>query len=162
MEIEECCKLAKDLNLEIILTPFDEIALNEICDSKINLSAIKIASCDLTNASLIKAAANLEIPLIVSTGMSYEREILKTSIQLRNLFVDHAFLHCNSTYPSPIEDSNLKYISRLKDITKTIVGYSSHEGDMTIPLCSISHGAQIVEFHITRSRESKGTDHSFN
>ena len=73
--------------------------------------------------------------------------------------VEHAFLHCNSTYPSPTEDVNLRYIKRLQNITQTIVGFSSHDGNSTVPIGAICQGAKIVEFHITRSIESPGTDH---
>jgi sialic acid synthase SpsE len=91
--------------------------------------------------------------------MSYERDIRNASFLLRTLFAQHAFLHCNSTYPAPPEDVNLNYISRLRDMTNTVVGYSSHDGNIITPLASIAKGAQLVEFHITRSRSSPGTDH---
>lgn len=158
-ELESCCDLAEELGLAIIVTPFDEMALNEILNSKIKLSALKIASCDLTNLSLIKNCSGTNLPLIISTGMSYEREILKTSRYLLDSMVEHAFLHCNSTYPTPIEDINLNYINRLKEITNVIVGYSSHDGNINIPLNSIAHGAKIIEFHITKSKDAQGTDH---
>mgnify|MGYP000039607832 CR=1 FL=1 len=158
-EISKCCDFANSLDMDFIVTPFDEIALNQIIDKEISLSAIKIASCDLTNLSLIKHCSQCKLPLIISTGMSYEREIINTSRFLNEMMIEHAFLHCNSTYPSPVEDTNLKYIERLRDLTKTIVGFSSHEGNINIPLNSISYGAKIIEFHITRSIESLGTDH---
>ena len=158
-EISKCSKFANDAGMDFIITPFDEIALRQILDKKINLSAIKIASCDLTNLSLIDHCSKTNLPLIISTGMSYEREIINTSKYLNEKMIEHAFLHCNSTYPAPIEDTNLKYIERLSQITKTVVGFSSHEGNINIPLSSIAYGAKIIEFHITRSSDSLGTDH---
>lgn len=155
----DCFNLAKELELEFVLTPFDEIALNEILDSKIIPSAIKIASCDLSNEPLIYECCKTGYPIILSTGMSFEREIAKTSNFMKRQMVGHAFLHCNSTYPAPAEDINLNYIRRLKEITKTVVGYSSHDGNIIIPAASILQGADIIEFHITRSKEEKGTDH---
>ena len=158
-ELKECIDYAKECNLEVIVTPFDEDALEEIKKANLNLSALKIASCDLTNIPLIKACSRLNLPLIISTGMSFERDISETSLVVRSLMIEHAFLHCNSTYPAPPEDINLSYLSRLKEITKTVVGYSSHDGNIQIPIFSIGHGANILEFHITRSINSKGTDH---
>ena len=158
-EIAECCRFAKDKELDFIITPFDEIALNQIISNNINISAIKIASCDLTNLDLIKHCAKTQLPLIISTGMSFEREIINTSRYLNEMMIEHAFLHCNSTYPAPVEDTNLSYINRLKEITKTIVGFSSHEGNLNIPLTAIAYGAKIIEFHVTRSKDSLGTDH---
>ena len=64
-----------------------------------------------------------------------------------------------ATYPAPPEDINLSYIRRLKEITRTVVGYSSHDGNIQVPICSIGYGAEILEFHITRSNKAKGTDH---
>ena len=158
-DLRDCCNFAREQKLEVIVTPFDEIALQELLGSNICLSALKIASCDLTNIPLIKKCAETGLPLILSTGMSFEREIRATSQFLQSILAEHAFLHCNSTYPSPPTDINLAYISRLKEITKSVVGYSSHDGNTLIPCGAIAHGARIVEFHITRSHESKGTDH---
>ena len=158
-ELLECSDFATELGLDVIVTPFDELALEEIIKLKIKLTAIKIASCDLTNLPLIESCSKMNLPLILSTGMSYEREIIKVSRFLNDSMIEHAFLHCNSTYPAPIEDTNLSYIKRLRDITKVIVGFSSHEGNINIPLAAISYGAKIIEFHITQSKELIGTDH---
>ena len=126
------------------------MALDQIIKKILNYRN-KIASCDLTNLSLIEHCAKTGIPLILSTGMSYERNIIDKQI-LQKLMVEHAFLHCNSTYPSPSEDINLKYIKRLQNITQTIVGFSSHDGNSTIPIGDMPR-SKIVEFHITRSIE---------
>lgn len=158
-QLTQCCEFAKRIGIKTIITPFDEVALEEIINAKIDLSAIKIASCDLSNFPLIKNCAETNLPLILSTGMSYERDIIKTSKYLLDLMVEHSFLHCNSTYPSPIEDANLSYISRIRSLTNVIVGFSSHEGNLNIPLSSIAHGAKILEFHITKSKNLRGTDH---
>jgi sialic acid synthase SpsE/sugar phosphate isomerase/epimerase len=157
--LAECCSLARDLDMGVVVTPFDETALKELMASDARPDAIKIASCDLTNHHLIRACAATELPLVLSTGMSYERDIQATSRLLRTLMVEHAFLHCNSTYPAPPHDINLAYLPRLREITRTIVGYSSHDGDPIIPTGAVAHGARIIEFHITRSHDSQGTDH---
>jgi sialic acid synthase SpsE/sugar phosphate isomerase/epimerase len=157
--IEQCCSLARDQGMEAVITPFDEIALQEVMDSSAKPTALKIASCDLTNHPLIRSCASTGLPLILSTGMSYERDIQSTSNLLRSLMIEHAFLHCNSTYPAPPHDVNLAYMNRLRNITRTVVGYSSHDGNTIIPTGAIAFGASILEFHITRSRESEGTDH---
>jgi sialic acid synthase SpsE/sugar phosphate isomerase/epimerase len=154
-----CCQLARDLGMEAVVTPFDETALQELIESDARPAALKIASCDLTNHPLIRTCAATNLPLVLSTGMSYERDIQATSQLLKTLMVEHAFLHCNSTYPAPPHDIHLAYLSRLRDITRTIVGYSSHDGDPVIPTGAVAHGARIIEFHITRSHAAQGTDH---
>lgn len=154
-----CCNRASEIGLDVIITPFDENALEEITSSPIPLAALKIASCDLTNTSLIQACTSYGLPVILSTGMSYEREIVATASLLKSLFAEYSFLHCNSTYPAPPSDVNLKYIPRLRELCDAVVGYSSHDGNIAIPVASIAIGAKIVEFHITRSRDLQGTDH---
>ena len=72
--------------------------------------AIKIASCDMTNNLLIENCAKHNLPMILSTGMSNETEIIRTNQLLEDLNVNRCFLHCNSTYPTPIDDVNLSYI----------------------------------------------------
>ena len=67
-------------------------------------------------------------------------------------YLNHAFLHCNSTYPAPPEDINLAYISRLGELTNCVSGYSSHDGNIYIPYVSIGFGARIIECHITREK----------
>ena len=90
--------------------------------------------------------------------MSNETEILRTNQLLEDLNVNRCFLHCNSTYPTPIDDVNLSYINRLK-LMNCIIGYSSHDGNKLIPLASIASGAKIIELHITKDKNAMGTDH---
>ncbi|MDA7685447.1 N-acetylneuraminate synthase family protein [bacterium] len=159
--LNQCCEFASSLGLQVIITPFNETSFEEIVACNCTFSAIKIASCDLTNILLINYILDkgLDKPLILSTGMSYERDIIKTASFLRENKKEYALLHCNSTYPAPAEDINLSYISRLAELTDTVVGYSSHDGEPSIPMSSICHGASIIEFHITRDKYAKGTDH---
>ena len=144
-------------NLDFIGTPFDQKSLERLINYKPN--AIKIASCDLTNNFLIESCAKCNLPMILSTGMSNETEIIKANQLLEELNVHKCFLHCNSTYPTPLNDVNLNYINRLQKITNSIVGYSSHDGDQLIALASIPAGAKIIEVHVTKDRNDIGTDH---
>ena len=158
-DLKECCLYAKGKGISVIVTPFDKEALKEIELIMDNISALKIASCDLMNHELINLCINKNKPLIISTGMSYEHEIIQTSQLLLGKMCEHAFLHCCSTYPAPLEDINLNYIDRLHDITEAVIGYSSHDGQVLIPYLAIAKGADIIEVHITRSHSQKGTDH---
>ena len=148
---------AKQLNLHVIVTPFTHKALERA--TKLNIDALKIASCDLTNIPLIQKCIDTGLPLILSTGMSFEHEIISTASFVSARTSNYIFLHCNSTYPAPPSDINLAYIPRLSEITSNIVGYSSHDGDVSIPLSSISLGARCIEVHITSDKKSIGTDH---
>ena len=156
-EEENIINYIKQKSLDFIGTPFDKKSLQRLLTYKPD--ALKIASCDLTNNILIETCAKEKIPIILSTGMSSETEIIRTNQLLEELNINRCFLHCNSTYPTPLEDVNLSYINRLKEITQCVVGYSSHDGDQIIPLASIASGAKIIEVHVTKDKSAKGTDH---
>ena len=157
-EEELIVNFIKKKGLDFIGTPFDNEALNRLL--MYQPDAIKIASCDLTNILLIKECAKHNLPLILSTGMSSETELINVNNWLNNKNVNKCFLHCNSTYPTPIEDNNLNYINRMKLITESIIGYSSHNGDPIIPIAAAALGAKIIELHVTSNKEAIGTDHS--
>ena len=142
--------------IKYLCTPWDEHSV-DILDS-FNVSALKIASADLSNPYLIKKAASLGKPLILSTGMSYESEIRSAVELLDSLSVPYALLHCNSTYPAPDSDIQLQYIQRLREL-HPIVGYSGHERGTAITIAAVALGAVIVERHLTLDRSLEGPDH---
>jgi len=148
---------AKTKGLITIFTPFDNKAL--LRGLTYNPHAIKIASCDLTNIPLLKQAASTGLPLIISTGMAYEYEILDALATVDVLNDNICFLHTNSTYPAPRCDLNLRYLSRLHQITGRVVGYSSHDGSVEPSYLALGAGAKLFEVHITHSRDQDGTDH---
>ena len=69
-------------------------------------------------------------------------------------------MHCNSAYPTPSEDVNLKAIKTLKKKFKVQVGFSDHTVSTSAPLAAVTMGAKVIEKHITLSRKLKGPDHS--
>ena len=89
--------------------------------------------------------------------MSTIEEIDK-AVSIIDSYSDYALLHCNSVYPAPIEDLNLKCIQTLKDRYDCEVGYSGHEFGLTTTIASICMGASIIERHITLDRTMWGTD----
>ncbi|MHA3960297.1 N-acetylneuraminate synthase family protein [Synechococcus sp. LTW-G] len=139
-----------------ICTPWDECSLDVL--ATMDVPALKLASADLCNPYLIAKAAKLGVPLILSTGMSFENEILLAIDQLNRLSVPFALLHCNSTYPAPETDIQLPYIRRLKEL-HGVIGYSGHERGIAISLAAVAMGATIVERHITLDRSLEGPDH---
>ena len=119
---------------------------------------MKIASADLCNPYLIAKAASLGKPLILSTGMSFEHEIIRAIEQLRALNTPFALLHCNSAYPAPECDIQLAYITRLREL-HGLIGYSGHERGIAITFAAVALGAKLVERHITLDRDMEGPDH---
>ena len=123
------------------------------------VAAFKIASADLTNHSLITEVLDANVPVIMSTGMSTESEIVSSVGILKESMASFALLHCQSCYPPAFKDVNLKYMSRLEEIGDSIVGYSSHERGFHVAVSSVALGALIIEKHITLDRNARGVDH---
>jgi len=149
-------KKCDDLNLELIITPFDEDSATFA--HELGISAFKIASADMTNYSLIRKCASFGIPLIISTGMWNEEDIRKCVSYCDTLEFEYTLLLANSTYPTPYESLNLGFFDTLKSIHSS-VGYSGHERGTFIPIAAVAKGATIVEKHITFDRYAEGPDH---
>lgn len=143
-------------NVTYLCTPWDEPSVDVLAE--FDVAAVKIASADLCNPYLIAKAARLGKPMILSTGMAHEHEIIRAIGQLHQLGVPFALLHCNSAYPAPESDIQLNYLGRLKQL-HSLVGYSGHERGIAITLGAVALGAKLVERHITLDRGMEGPDH---
>lgn len=140
-----------------LCTPWDLLSIRVL--EEYGMDGFKVASADFTNNEMLEALAKTGKPLICSTGMSKEAEIRGSVSLLRRLGASYALLHCNSTYPTPFKDVNLSYLSRLKELASSVVGYSGHERGYTVPLAAVALGARIVEKHFTVDRNMEGNDH---
>ena len=138
-------------------TPWDEKSI-EVLES-FGVKAYKVASADLTNLPLLDIISKTGKPLIISTGMSREDEVIEVKSFLEKREIEFAFLHCNSTYPAPFQDINLNWIKSLKKI-HPLVGYSGHERGTAVSLAALSLGACIIERHFTLDRNMEGPDHA--
>ncbi|KKU92392.1 MAG: hypothetical protein A3J46_01880 [Candidatus Yanofskybacteria bacterium RIFCSPHIGHO2_02_FULL_41_11] len=147
---------AKELGVDLLVTPFDLESLAFI--RTLHLAAVKISSADFTNWPLIDGATRLKLPLVLSTGIWSGRDILGTSRFVKKLTSDFALLHCQSTYPAPLEAVNLRYLDKLKEYAP-VVGYSGHERGISVCLAAVAMGAKIIEKHLTMDRAQSGPDH---
>lgn len=119
-------------------------------------SIMKIPSALITNDELCELASYSCDKLIISTGMSTEDEIIKC-VKISDPDV---IMHTNSTYPCPVEELNLNYISWLKVAHPgREIGYSGHEYGLVTTFATIPMGATWVERHITLNRDMWGSDH---
>lgn len=143
--------------VDFFATPFD-LKSAEFLNS-LGLKLFKLGSPDFSNLPLIYKVTSFNKPLILSTGMSSEDEIIKVISYLDSLNADYILLHCNSTYPASIQDINLKYIHKLQSLCNRSVGYSGHEQGFVPTLAAVSIGAKVIERHITFNRDSLGPDH---
>lgn len=148
---------ARRRGVEVICTPWDEPSVQALADY--GLPGFKIASADLTNHSLLRAVAAHRLPMIVSTGMSTEPEIADAVDVLRAAGAPFALLQCQSTYPAPFKDINLRYLDRLAELGQCPVGYSGHERGHHVAVAAVARGAQIIEKHFTIDKALEGNDH---
>lgn len=154
-EVFDYCKKVGVLPL---CTPFDEASLALL--EGYGLEAYKLASADLTNHDLIKKMAATRKPMICSTGMSSESEVIAAVDLMKRNGALFALLHCNSTYPAPFKDVNLNYLPHLKKLGGNCqVGYSGHERGYAVPIAAVAKGARIIEKHFTIDRSMEGNDH---
>lgn len=149
---------ARDAGIDVMCTPWDAPSVQALAEY--GVSGLKIASADLTNHELIANAAGRGLPLVLSTGMSRESEIIETVALLHDQGAAFALLHCQSTYPAPYKDLNLAYLDRLAEIGQCVVGYSGHERGWHVPVVAVARGARIVEKHFTVDRTMEGNDHT--
>lgn len=156
-EFEELFIFCESLNVPVLCTPFDVVSADKL--ERMNIKAYKVASADLTNHDLLAHLCTKKKPLIVSTGMSTEEEIISAIQLLRLHNANFVLLHCNSTYPCPFEDVNLKYLTRLQELSGGIVGYSGHERGGKVAIAAVALGAKIIEKHFTHDRNQEGNDH---
>ena len=160
LTVEQHSKLSEYCNesgIYYMCTPWDLKSIKVL--ESFNVEAYKVASADLTNIPLIHSLVQTNKPLILSTGMSKLEEIKFTSNYLNKHNASYALLHCNSTYPAPVQDINLNFIPTLKKIHNT-VGYSGHERGINVTLAAVALGATIVERHFTLDRLMEGPDHA--
>lgn len=143
-------------NTTFLCTPWDKPSVDFL--EKLQIPAYKIASADMTNFPLIKYISKTKKPIIVSTGMSTMEEIENTVSFLKNEDASFILMHCNSTYPSPIDTLNLNLIPTLMEKFDVPVGYSGHEADIIPTLTAANLGAVVIERHITLDKTMEGID----
>ena len=139
-------------------SPWDSDSLNFL--KEYDIPFIKIASASLTNHGLLVKACMTGKKIIISTGMSSENEIdSAVRVIQENTSKDFAILHCNSSYPAPMEELNLSCIKTLKEKYRCEVGYSGHEFRLGTSVAAVYLGATIIERHVTLDSTMWGTDH---
>ena len=156
-EYDEIDSYCKEKGISWSASPWDLDSLEFL--NQYDLPFIKLPSAMLTNDELVEACAKSGKKLIVSTGMSTEEEITHAVNIVRKHTENFALLHCNSTYPAPLNELNLSTIQTLKDKYNCEVGYSGHEFRIGTTVAAVYLGATILERHITLDRTMWGTDH---
>lgn len=148
--------VAESLSIDFFVTPWDKTSLRFL--EELGIPCIKIASASVTDLSLIKEIAKINIPVVMSTGMSTLDEIDR-AVQILNK-VPLVVVHSTSAYPCKVEELNLSMINVLEDRYQRLCGYSGHETGIPTSLAAAVLGAAYIERHITLDRSMLGSDHA--
>lgn len=152
---------ARRKGITVFSTPFDETAVDLL--EELRAPAYKIASFELNDLPLIAYVANTGKPMIMSTGMASEEEIQEAVYVAReNGCSELALLHCVSSYPTQMNQANVRQVSELSRRFSTIAGLSDHTLGTTASVAAVSLGASIIEKHFTLNRSEKGPDSDFS
>lgn len=155
----ELVAYCKTKNIKFLSTAFDLESLDFL--KKLRIDLFKIPSGELTNLPYLEKIATLSDSIILSTGMSSLSEIEETVSVLRaNPKAQITILHCNTEYPTPFSDVNLRAMNSLKEYFNTPVGYSDHTIGIEVPIAAVALGATIIEKHFTLDRTMEGPDHA--
>ena len=164
-EYDEIDRYCKAQNIAWSASPWDLDSVKFL--KQYNLPFVKVPSAMLTNEELLTKCIELFPKVIFSTGMSTEKEIedavsiLRISKDIFNKKQPIGLLHCNSSYPAPVDELNLSAIKTLAQKYPDFeIGYSGHEMLLGTTVSSVLLGAKIIERHITLDRNMEGSDHS--
>lgn len=139
-------------------TPFDFESI-DFLDS-IDMPFWKVPSGEITNLPYLLAIAKTGKPVVMSTGMCGMEEIQAAVKALQeNGTPEITLLHCNTEYPTPFEDVNLRAMLTMRDAFGLKVGYSDHTRGIEVPVAAAALGAQVIEKHFTLDRTMEGPDH---
>ena len=157
LDLSAYCETKK---IKFFSTAFDIDSL--IFLKQIGLKIVKIPSGEITNLPYLRKAATLFSEVIISTGMSTIKEIndaleifLTAGIRRDRITI----LHCNTEYPTPMNDVNLRAMFHIKEELKVNIGYSDHTLGIEVPIAAVGLGAKIVEKHFTLDKSLPGPDH---
>ena len=146
------------VGIDFSSTPFSTAQLDQLV--ALGAPYIKIASMDLNNPRLLRAAGRTSLPVLLSTGFGSLAEIERAvqAIEAEGNR-DIVILHCVSLYPPEDDEVNLNNIDMLRSVFSYPVGFSDHSIGIEIPLAAMAKGAVVVEKHFTLDKDMFGWDH---
>lgn len=154
--IKECEKRG----IQFLSTAFDADGIDFL--DKLGLPVFKSPSGEITNYPYLKRLAEKGKPVILSTGMANMEEVKSAVKILTNHGLDKkdiTVLHCNTEYPTPMKDVNLKTMNFIGNELGVKVGYSDHTLGIEVPIGAVALGAKVIEKHFTLDRNLPGPDH---
>ena len=152
------CQHATKAGILFFSTACDQHSVDDL--EEVGVSLYKLASRDLTNLPLIDYMARTGKPIIASCGMDSRADIGHCLDTIRHHHNKIVLMHCTSSYPTAMEDVNLRALHSLRSEFNVLVGLSDHTIGIVVPVVAAAMGAVAVEKHVTLARHMKGTDHA--
>ncbi|MGZ3749670.1 MAG: N-acetylneuraminate synthase [Flavisolibacter sp.] len=157
---DELIAYCKEKNLEFLSTPFDQESIDLLKAKGIKIG--KIPSGEITNLPYLQSIGKTFPEIVLSTGMANMQEIkdalqilLSAGAKKENITI----LHCNTEYPTPMQDVNLRAMNTIAKELDIAIGYSDHTLGIEVPIAAVALGATIIEKHFTLDRNMEGPDH---
>jgi N-acetylneuraminate synthase/N,N'-diacetyllegionaminate synthase len=153
-------KYANECGVKFLSTGFDEDSI-DFLDS-LNIDLFKVPSGEITNKPYLEHIAKKGKPIVISTGMSNLQEIKDAVDVLQSHQIAKnkiTILHCNTEYPTPMQDVNLLAMKTIQNELGIQVGYSDHTLGIEVPIAAVALGAVLIEKHFTLDRNMVGPDH---
>lgn len=155
---KELNRYCKSNEIGFISTPFDIESIHFL--DEFEMPFWKIPSGEVTNYPYLREIAKTKIPIVMSTGMCSIEEI-QAAINVITYYTGGkiTLLQCNTQYPTPMQDVNLRAMLTLKKEFGVPVGFSDHTKGIEVPIAAVALGAEIIEKHFTLDRNLPGPDH---
>jgi N,N'-diacetyllegionaminate synthase len=147
-------------NIEFWSTAFDNDSIKLL--QQLGINKWKIPSGEITNLPFLELIGSFGQEVILSTGMSNIDEIgdaISILVDHGTLLQNITVLHCNTEYPTPMKDVNLKAMDVIKNQFNVKIGYSDHTNGIEVPIAAVALGAEVIEKHFTLDRAMAGPDH---
>jgi N,N'-diacetyllegionaminate synthase len=158
-ELKNCCE---EKEVDFLSTPFDLATIDMLVELGVN--KWKLPSGELNNLLYLRKIGGLRQEVILSTGMSDMTEVSAAVSVLESSGAPReqlTLLHCNSEYPTPMRDVNLRAMQAMQSAFPGLkgVGYSDHTLGIEVPIAAVALGAIVIEKHFTLDRTLPGPDH---
>ena len=157
---EELIRYCNQKNIRFFSTAFDMDSIEYL--HSLNMGLWKIPSGEITNYPYLRKIASFGEPVILSTGMC-ELSDIEAAVKVLNEFgvkrEQITILHCNTEYPTPFADVNLRAMLEIGDKFRVKIGYSDHTKGIEVPVAAVALGATVIEKHFTLDKNMEGPDH---
>ena len=156
----ELKKYCDSKNIRFLSTGFDDESIDFLITLKMDF--FKVPSGEITNLPYLERIAKTKTPVIISSGMANLEEVTDAFKLFKSCGYENKdiiLLHCNTEYPTPLSDVNLRVLELFRDTFGVEVGYSDHTAGTFIPIVAASCGARIIEKHFTLDKNLPGPDH---